>query len=72
MYGAGGLHKGWRKLILRFPDRIMIGTDPCCGRKERYDELVHELRTYLLPELPGEVSAKIAYKNALSIFGLTE
>ena len=72
MYGVGGLDQWWRKLILRFPDRVMVGTDPCCGRKERYDELVHELRTYFLPELPEDVREKVAYKNALNVFGLSE
>jgi len=72
MYGKGGLNKGWHKLILRFPNRIMVGTDSCCGRKERYDELVHELRTYFFPELPKDVREKVAYKNALNVFGLLE
>jgi len=71
-HGKGGLNKGWRKLILRFPNRIMVGTDSCCGRKERYDELVHELRTYFFPELPKDVREKVAYNNALKVFGLIE
>ena len=70
MYGADGLRKGWKRLIERFPDRIMVGTDPCCGLKPEYPELIQEIRTYLLPSLSPEIARKLAHQNAVRIFGL--
>ena len=70
MYGKDGIDKGWLSLIVRFPDRIMVGTDPCCGLKPRYSQLVQDIRKCFLAELPAEIRAEIAYENAKTVFGL--
>ena len=44
MYGKDGIDKGGLSLIVRFPDRIMVGTDPGCGLKPRYSQLVQDIR----------------------------
>ena len=70
MYGANGLNKGWKELIERFPERIMLGTDPCCGLKPKYPDLIKEIRTYLLPAFSPEIARKLSYENAVRVFGL--
>jgi len=70
MYGVSGLNKWWKKLIETFPDRVMVGTDPCCGLKQKYPELVKEIREYLLPSLSPAIAKRVAYENAVSVFGL--
>jgi len=70
MFGKAGVEKGWRKLIERFPDRVMVGTDTCCGLKERYPELVQEIRRDFLPAFSPDIAKKLAFENAVSVFEL--
>jgi predicted TIM-barrel fold metal-dependent hydrolase len=57
------VHKG-------FPDRAMIGTDPCCGLMGRYNEIVQVMRSHALAAMKPETLEKVAYQNALRVFGL--
>jgi len=70
VYDRDGLKAGWRELIVAHSDRFMVGTDPCCGLEDRYDELIAEIRTLLLPTLPPAVMRRVAYENAVRIFRL--
>jgi hypothetical protein len=70
VYGRSGVKLEWRELILSHADRFMLGTDPCCGLEDRYDEIVAEIRELLLPTLPPAVIRKLAYENAVRIFRL--
>ena len=65
-----GLRPNWANLIARYPDRIMVGSDPCCGLHQKYDELIKELRTHVLAHIPPEIIERVAYKNAIRVFGL--
>jgi hypothetical protein len=56
--------------IREFPDRFLLGTDPCCGLDHLYDEMISELRLYFLANLPKEIAEKIAYKNIIELLGL--
>jgi hypothetical protein len=69
-YNAQGPKPGWKELFLEFPDRIMLGSDTCCGFEKRYDEIVQEQREQLLAFLPPDVMKKIAYENALRVLKL--
>lgn len=70
VYGKFGLREHWRQLIEAHPTRIMVGTDPCCGLEDRYDEMIAEIRQYLLPGLSPATMRRVAYQNAQQIFGL--
>ena len=69
-YSANGLRPKWKALIEEFPDRIMLGSDTCCGWDAHYTEAITEIRTNLLPYLRFDVIEQVAYKNALRVFKL--
>lgn len=67
---GGRLCPEWRALLLKYPDRFMIGSDTWVNaRWQYYDELMKGYRTWL-GELPAEVARRIAWDNGASIFGL--
>ena len=70
MYGVGGVKQAWLEVIKKHPDRVMLGTDPCCGLETRYSEMINDIRTMFLPYFELEVVEKIAYKNAVRLFKL--
>ena len=70
MYGVGGVKQAWLELIKKHPDRVMLGTDPCCGLETRYGEMINDMRTMFLPYFEPEVIEKISYKNAVRLFKL--
>lgn len=70
VFNAGGPKWDWLELIEEFPDRFMLGTDPCCGLAGRYDELIKEIRVSLLPHLRPETIRKLANQNAKRLFAL--
>jgi predicted TIM-barrel fold metal-dependent hydrolase len=72
VFTKDGIDPRWKSLIVRFPDRFLLGTDPCCGLENRYDDMVNELRNHFLPALPVELQEKIAFKNAVQLFRLKE
>ncbi len=59
----------WRALLLRHPDRFMIGTDTyTLDRWEAYWALVEQQRTWV-SQVPPEAARAIAYGNAVRLFG---
>ena len=72
IFNRGGLRESWRVLIEKYPDRFFVGTDPCCGLVNRYDEIVNELRERFLAYLKPETMRRVAYRNAVERFGLPE
>jgi Amidohydrolase len=70
VYDSNGIRPKWKALVEEFPDRIMLGSDTCCGWDAYYDEAIAEIRTNFLPYLRSDVIEQVAYKNALRIFKL--
>ena len=68
--GPNGINSGWLQMIEDYPDRVMLGTDPCCGLMPRYSEIVQTMRTKALAAMKPETLEKVAYKNAIRVFGL--
>jgi hypothetical protein len=67
---AGKLCPEWRALLLKYPNRFMIGSDTWINpRWLYYDELMSGYRTWL-GDLPQEVARKIAWDNGAALFGL--
>ena len=61
---GGEIDPGWRKVLVRHADRLMIGTDTwTVDRWHEYRGLIGEHRRWLA-KLPPEVAEKIAHKNA--------
>ena len=65
-----GINSGWLQMIEDYPDRIMLGSDPCCGLMRRYGEIIQTMRDKALAAMKPETLEKVAYKNALRVFGL--
>lgn len=70
MFDKEGVRPAWASVINKHPDRIMLGTDPCCGLDSQYSEMIDNMRTMFLPYFGSEVIEKIAYKNAVRLFKL--
>jgi predicted TIM-barrel fold metal-dependent hydrolase len=64
----GTLDAEWRAVFLRHPDRFMVGTDTWVT--SRWETLVEGMQTIRswLNELPREVAAQIAHRNAERLF----
>ena len=68
MTSSGRLTAAWRRLLLRFPDRFVIGSDTWVNERwERYDEIIAWYRGWLA-DLPEDVSKAIASTNAETLF----
>lgn len=68
--GPDGINSMWLQLVEDYSDRIMLGTDPCCGLMRRYSEIIQVMRTKALAAMKPETLEKVAYKNAVRVFGL--
>jgi predicted TIM-barrel fold metal-dependent hydrolase len=68
--GPDGINSRWLQLIEDYPDRIMLGSDPCCGLMRRYSEIIQVMRTKALAAMKPETLEKVAYKNAVRVFNL--
>ncbi len=67
---GGQLCPEWRQLLLKYPDRFMIGSDTWVNlRWLHYDELMQAYRTWL-GGLPTDVARRIAWDNGARLFGL--
>ncbi len=68
--GRTALCPDWRALMLRFPDRFLIGSDTWVNQRWLYyDGLMQEYRRWL-GELPPEVARRIAWVNGATLFQL--
>ena len=67
---GGLLCPAWRALLLRYPDRFLIGSDTWINpRWQQYDELMQGYRRWL-GDLPLDVARQIAWDNGAALFGL--
>ena len=67
---GGMLCPEWRTLILKHPDRFVVGSDTWVNQRwSAYDEIMGGYRRWL-GELPPEVAQRIAWGNAAALFGL--
>lgn len=68
----GQLCPEWRALILRYPDRFLIGSDTWVNQRWLYyDELMKAYRLWL-GGLPSEVARQVAWNNGARLFGLPD
>ncbi len=68
--GDGTLCPEWRALILRYPDRFLIGSDTWVNQRWLYyGELMRAYRRWL-GDLPPDVARRIAWDNGAGLFQL--
>lgn len=66
----GQLCPAWRALMLKYPQRFLIGSDTWVNQRwSSYDALMQGYRTWL-GGLPADVARQIAWGNGAAIFGL--
>lgn len=66
----GQLCPEWRSLLLKYPDRFLIGSDTWVNQRWLYyDELMQSYRLWL-GGLPASVARRIAWDNAAALFGV--
>jgi hypothetical protein len=67
----GKLDPAWRKLMLRYPDRFLLGSGTYTGQYwYRFREYHGRYRKWL-KELPPTVAEQIAYRNGLRLFRIS-
>jgi hypothetical protein len=67
---GGQLCPEWRALLLKYPDRFLIGSDTWVNaRWDSYDALMQGYRAWL-GGLPSDVASRIGWDNAAAVFNL--
>lgn len=61
----------WLQLVEDFPDRFMLSIDDVVSW-EQYDQVVTATREAVLAKLKPATAEKVAYRNAVRLFGLSE
>lgn len=61
----------WLKLVEDFPDRFMLAIDDVVSW-DQYDQIVAATRDGVLAKLTPVTAEKVAYRNAVKLFGLSE
>lgn len=65
----GTIDPAWRKVIERFADRLMVGSDTWMNFQwDNYAELISTNRRWL-SRFPRDIAEKIAFRNAENLFG---
>ncbi len=65
----GTIDPAWRRVLERFPDRFMVGTDTWVNAQwDGYAELISANRKWL-GRFSREIAEQIAYRNAERLFG---
>ena len=69
---GGILCPEWRALLLKYPDRFMVGSDTWVNQRwQYYDDTMKGYRVWL-GDLPPDVARKIAWDNGAALFGVRE
>jgi hypothetical protein len=67
---GGILCPEWRGLILKYPDRFLIGSDTWINQRwQYYEETMQGYRRWL-GDLPSPVAEKIGWQNGAKLFGV--
>ena len=69
---GGKLCPDWRALLLKYPDRFMIGSDTWVNQRwADYDGLMKGYRVWL-GDLPPETARRIGWDNGARLFGVSD
>jgi hypothetical protein len=68
--GDGKLCPEWRTLLLKYPDRFLLGSDTWVNERwNSYGDTMQGYRAWL-GDLPADVAARVAWRNGATLFGL--
>ena len=68
----GRLDDAWYELFVTYPDRFMVGVDTYSpSRWQSFDAVVARIQNWL-SQLPEDVAAKLAYRNARDLYKKSE
>lgn len=70
MLEGNTLRPEWKKLLIKYQDRILFATDPHMKKLWQYYGEIVDRQRLILGQLPPDVAEKIAYKNAEKIYGV--
>jgi hypothetical protein len=69
---AGKLCPEWRRLLLKYPGRFLLGSDTWVNQRwQAYDDTMKGYRAWLA-DLPSDVARRIAWDNGADLFGLKQ
>ncbi|WP_431289390.1 amidohydrolase family protein [Roseateles chitinivorans] len=68
----GKLCPEWRALILKYPDRFLVGSDTWVNQRWQHYEATMQGYRVWLGELPPDIARKIAWGSAATLFGLAD
>ena len=69
---VGKLCAEWRTLLLKYPNRFMIGSDTWVNQRwQYYEELMKGYRVWL-GDLPPDAARKIGWSNGADLFGVRD
>lgn len=69
---GGRLCPEWRQLLLKYPDRFLLGSDTWVNQRwQYYDDTMKGYRAWL-GDLPADVARRIAWDNGAALFGLKQ
>ncbi|MDM0115995.1 amidohydrolase family protein [Variovorax sp. J22R133] len=67
---GGKLCPAWRALILKYPERFLVGSDTWVNQRwSAYDEIMRGYRVWL-GDLPADVAQRVAWGNAAGLFNV--
>ena len=67
---GGKLCPEWRALLLKYPNRFMIGSDTWVNQRWQYYEDLMKGYRFWLGDLPADVARKIGWDNGAALFGV--
>ena len=68
MTSGGRLKPEWRALLLKYPDRFIVGSDTWVNERwSSYASIMADYRSWLV-QLPDDAAAKIAHRNGERLF----
>jgi hypothetical protein len=68
----GTLNPRWKQLMLKYPDRFVVGTDTWVTPRWSEVENLAAFYRRMLSALPRDVAERIAYRNGMAMFGLKQ
>ena len=69
---GGKLCAEWRSLLLKYPNRFMIGSDTWVNQRwQYYEELMKGYRVWL-GDLPPDAARKVGWSNGADLFGVKD
>ncbi len=71
LFRKADIKADWLQLVEDFPDRFMLAIDDVVSWTQ-YDEVVMATRNAVLAKLSPTTAEKVAYRNAVRVFGLPE